>query len=145
MKKLSVISAIIIAGISLSGCGKSYLDVNTPNPNSATSATPELVITNAMTVTASGQVANVALTPTLYLSGWMGYWAPSGSYAPSNTDVASYYSTTQTPNVLWIQSYRNLEDYYYVETSAKTQKKPFYVAMAKAMKSAGFLTIGGCV
>jgi hypothetical protein len=138
MKKLSVLSAIIIAGISLSGCGKSYLDINTPNPNSATGATPELVITNALTVTASGQVANVALTPTLYLSGWMGYWAPSGSYAPSNTDVASYYSTTQTPNVLWIQSYRNLEDYYYVETSAKTQNKPYYVAMAKAMKSLVF-------
>ena len=59
MKKLSVLSAIIIAGISLSGCGKSYLDINTPNPNQATSATPELVITNALTVTASGQVANV--------------------------------------------------------------------------------------
>jgi Starch-binding associating with outer membrane len=138
MKKLSVLSAIIIAGISLSGCGKSYLDINTPNPNQATSATPELVITNAVTVTASGQVANVNLTPTLYLSGWMGYWAPSGSYAPSNTDVASYYSTTQTPNVLWIQSYKNLEDYYYVETSAKAQNKPYYVAMAKAMKSLVF-------
>ena len=138
MKKLSVLSAIIIAGFGLSGCGKSYLDINTPNPNSATGATPELVITNALTVTASGQAANVALTPTLFLSGWMGYWAPSGSYAPSNTDVASYYSTTQTPNVLWIQSYRNLEDYYYVETSAKTQNKPYYVAMAKAMKSLVF-------
>jgi hypothetical protein len=138
MKKLSVLSAIIIAGISLSGCGKTYLDVNTPNPNSATSATPELVITNALTVTASGQVANVNLVPTLYLSGWMGYWAPSGSYAPSNTDVASYYSTTQTPNVLWIQSYRNLEDYYFVETAAKAQNKPYYVAMAKAMKSLVF-------
>jgi len=138
MKKLSILSAIVIAGISLSGCGKSYLDINSPNPNAATSATPELVITNAMTVTASGQVANVALAPTLFLSGWMGYWAPSGSYAPSNTDVASYFSTTQTPNVLWIQSYRNLEDYYYVETSAKTQQKPFYVAAAKAMKSVVF-------
>jgi len=99
MKKLSVLSAIIIAGISLSGCGKSYLDINSPNPNAATSAPPALVITNAVTVTASGQVANVALVPTLYLSGWMGFWAPSGSYAPSNTDVASYYSTTQTPNI----------------------------------------------
>ena len=138
MKKLSVLSAIIIAGISLSGCGKSYLDINTPNPNQATSATPELVITNAVTVTASGQVANVNLAPTLYLSGWMGFWAPSGSYAPSNTDVASYYSTTQTPNVLWIQSYRNLEDYYFVETSAKAQNKPYYVAMSKAMKSLVF-------
>ena len=72
MKKLSVFSLIIIAGISLSGCGKRYLDINTPNPNAATGATPELVITNAMTVTASGQVANVALTPTIYLvDGWV--------------------------------------------------------------------------
>ena len=34
--------------------------------------------------------------------------------------------------------YRNLEDYYYVETSAKAQIKPYYVAMAKTMKSVVF-------
>jgi len=138
MKKLSVFSLIIIAGVSLSGCGKSYLDINSPNPNAATVATPELVITNAMTVTASGQICNPNLTPTNYINGWVGYWAPSGSYATSSTDVASYYETNAFGNVLWIASYRNLEDYYYVETSAKEQLKPYYVAMAKAMKSLVF-------
>jgi Starch-binding associating with outer membrane len=138
MKKLSVFSLIIAAGVSLSGCGKSYLDVNTPNPNAATGATPELVITNAMTVTASGQICNPNLAPTNFINGWMGYWAPSGSYATNNQDVASYYETNAFGNVLWIASYRNLEDYYYVETSAKEQLKPFYVAMAKAMKSVVF-------
>jgi hypothetical protein len=138
MKKLSVFTLIIIAGISLAGCGKSYLDINTPNPNAATSATPELVITSAMTATASGQVANAALAPIDYLSGWMGYWAPSGSYAPSTVDVASYFQNTGFANTLWINAYRNLEDYYYVETSAKQQVKPYYVAMAKAMKSVVF-------
>jgi len=138
MKKLSVFTLITIAGISLAGCGKSYLDINTPNPNAATSATPELVITNAMVVTASGQVANAALAPIDYLSGWMGYWAPSGSYAPSTVDVASYFQNTGFANTLWINAYRNLEDYYYVETSAKEQVKPFYIAMAKAMKSVVF-------
>ena len=64
MKKLSVFTLIIIAGVSLSGCGKSYLDINSPNPNSATSATPELVLPNAMTVTASGQVTNPAIATT---------------------------------------------------------------------------------
>jgi hypothetical protein len=74
MKKLSILSAIIIAGISLSGCGKSYLDINSPNPNQATSATPELVITNAVTVSASGQVANVNLVHALpeWLDGLLG-------------------------------------------------------------------------
>lgn len=135
MKKLSALSLIIIAGIGLSSCGKTYLDVNTPNPNQATGATPELVITNAMTVTASGQVTNVALGPLQFISGWMGYWAPSGSYAPNTNDVASYFQTTAFGDAYWIGGYRNLEDYYYVQTSAKTQLKPFYVAAAKAMSS----------
>ena len=72
MKKLQVLIGIIIAGVGLTGCGKSYLDINTPNPNAATSATPELVITNAMTVTASFQVAASTLTPANYLNAWMG-------------------------------------------------------------------------
>jgi len=138
MKKLSVFISIIIAGISLSGCGKSYLDINTPNPNAATGATPELVITNAMTVTASGQVANPGIAPLQFISGWMGYWAPSGSYAQNSVDVASYFQTTGFADAYWIGAYRNLEDYYYVETSAKTQVKPFYEAAAKAMKSLVF-------
>jgi hypothetical protein len=138
MKKLSVLVVIIIVAVSLSGCGKSYLDINQPNPNAATGATPELVITSAMTATASGQIVNTALAPTNYINGWMGYWAPSGSYATNNQDVASYYETTAFGNTLWIGSYRNLEDYYYVETSATTQLKPYYVAMAKAMKSLVF-------
>ena len=138
MKKLQVLIGIIIAGVGLTGCGKSYLDINTPNPNAATSATPELVITNAMTVTASFQVAASTLTPANYLNAWMGYWAQSGSYATSNTDMSSYNQTTNYANTLWITEYRNLEDYYYVEQSAQTQNKPYYGAMAKTMKSIVF-------
>jgi hypothetical protein len=138
MKKLSVYILIIMTGVSLAGCGKSYLDINTPNPNAATGATPELVITNAMTVTASGQVTNTGIAPLQFISGWIGYWAPSGSYAQNSADVASYFQTTGFADAYWIGAYRNLEDYYYVETSAKTQLKPFYVAAAKAMKSLVF-------
>ena len=42
-------------------------------------------------------------------------------------------------------AYRNLEDYYYVETSAKTQLKPFYVACCKGDEISGFCATGGCV
>jgi hypothetical protein len=138
MKKLQVLIGIIIAGVGLTGCGKSYLDINTPNPNAATNATPELVITNAMTVTASFQIAASTLTPTNYLNAWMGYWAQSGSYATSNTDMSSYNETTNYANTLWTTEYRNLEDYYYVEQSSITQNKPYYEAMAKTMKSVVF-------
>ena len=139
MKKLlSVFVALILVSVSFWSCSKGYLDINTPNPNSATSATPELVITNAMTVSAAIQVANNNFSPITYLNGWMGYWAPSGSYAQAADDVASYKETTEYGNNLWIYDYRNLEDYYYVEQSAKTQLKPYYVAMAKTMKSLVF-------
>jgi hypothetical protein len=139
MKKLSVLIGIIIVTVSLSGCGKNYLDINTPNPNAATSATPQLVITSAMTATAQVEIAdNLNAAPTTNLNGWMGYWAISGSYAQSNTDPASYYQTTEYGNNLWIYDYRNLEDYYYVETSAKTLNQPYYEAMAKVMKSVVF-------
>jgi hypothetical protein len=139
MKKLlSVFVALTIISASFWSCSKGYLDINTPNPNAATSATPELVITNAMTTTALIQIANANITPILYVNGWMGYWASSGSYAPATDDIASYKETTEYGNNMWIYDYRNLEDYYYVEQSAEQQLKPFYTAMAKSMKSLVF-------
>lgn len=136
MKKLPVlIVSIIIVGVSLSGCGKSYLNINSPNPNAATNASPQLVITNAMTVTASGTIAITGVNSVQYISGWLGYWGPSGSYAPSSQDVASYYQTTGYGNNFWIGAYRNLEDYYYVQNSARQAGNPYFVAMAKAMSA----------
>ncbi len=139
MKKLSALIGIIIVTVSLSGCGKSYLGINTPNPNAATNATPQLVITSAMSATAQVQVAdNTNAGPTTNLNGWMGYWSISGSYAQSTTDPASYYQTTEYANNMWIYDYRNLEDYYFVESSARTLVQPYYEAMAKVMKSVVF-------
>ena len=138
MKKLSVYSAILLAGLGISGCGKAYLDINN-NPNNATNATPDQVITSAMVATASGQV--VGATPIIYLNGWMGYWAPSGSYATNNQDVASYYQTTNTGDGFWIGAYHNLGDYFYVETQSKALHEPYYVGMAKVMKSDVFAAL----
>ncbi len=135
MKKLSVLIVITIVSMSFWSCSKNYLDINTPNPNLATNATPELIITNAMTTTAAIQVANTAITPMTFLNGWMGIWAPSGSYAQNSDDVASYKETTNYGNVLWGYDYHNLEDYYTVEQSAIQEVKPFYEAMAKVMKA----------
>src|ERR1700676_3556687 len=136
MKKLSAIFILIIVSVSFWGCSKSYLDINTLNPNNATSATPEQVITNAMVTTAQFQV--VDLGSTTFLNGWMGYWAPSGSYAQNGEDVASYKETTTFGDALWQVDYHNLGDYYFVEQASETQNKPFYEAMAKTMKSLVF-------
>ena len=78
MKKLSSLIVITIVSMSFWSCSKNYLDINTPNPNLAYQhATPELIVTNAMTTTAAIQVANTSITPMTFLNGWMGIWAPS--------------------------------------------------------------------
>ena len=129
MKKYNLYLFVFTVIATLSSCSKSYLDVNT-NPNSPTSTTPELVFPNALVVSVSGQVTDYA-----YLEGWMGYWAPSGSYAVGNTDVASYYQTSGTYAPIWDKYYHNLQDYDYVEKAADAQNKPFYIGAAKVMKA----------
>ena len=128
MKKNSLyLFAILILG--LSGCSKNYLDVNT-NPNSPTETPYSLVLPNALVSTAGRQVTGFT-----YLEGWMGYWAPSGSYAVGTTDVASYFQTSGTYAPVWDAMYGNLEDYDNVEQRAKADGNPFYVGAAKVMKA----------
>jgi hypothetical protein len=129
MKKsiqLYIYAALMILG---AGCSKNYFDINN-NPNAATNTTPELVLPNALKVTVGSQVTGFT-----YLCGWMGYWAPSGSYAISASDVASYKQTNDTYSGNWTNFYRNLEDYDYIEQAARTQNKPFYIGAAKIMKA----------
>src|SRR5690349_4041045 len=112
MKKQNIVYLLIVLVLLNIGCSKSYFDINN-NPNSATNTTPELVLPNALKVTAAYQVTGYA-----YLNGWMGYWAPSGSYATSSSDVASYKQTNDTYSGSWSYYYDNLEDYDYVEKQA---------------------------
>src|SRR5215475_9414943 len=51
MKKTTILSLATIALLSASSC-KKYLDINT-NPNAATSATPELILPQAIVYTAA--------------------------------------------------------------------------------------------
>lgn len=122
-----LISAILI--IVGTGCSKSYFDINN-NPNAATNTTPELVLPQALTVSASGYINNYT-----FVSEWMGYWCPSGSYAISSSDLASYRQTTDFGNGIWTAYYHNLEDYDYIEQAAKTQGKTFYQGAAIVMKA----------
>lgn len=117
---------IIMVG---AGCSKGYFDINN-NPNSATNTTPELVLPQALTATASGQITDYT-----FVSEWLGYWCPSGSYAISSSDLASYRQTTSFGDGIWTSFYHNLEDYDYIEQAAKTQSKSFYQGTAIVMKS----------
>jgi len=130
MKKLS--KFIIIAAVAISGCSKSYFDINN-NPNSPSTASVDLVLANALKTTAAFEINSFATQ-----SEWMNFWAPSGSYALNSSDGASYKETTDFGDGLWTAYYRNLEDYDYVEKSATANNQYFYIAAAKTMKALVF-------
>ena len=129
MKNKNIIYLLVLLVAFNVGCSKSYFDINN-NPNAATNTTPELVLPNALKVTADNEAVGFP-----YLNGWMNYWAPSGSYATSSSDVASYKQTTDSYTGSWSYYYDNLEDYDYVEKQSQAQGKPFYEGVAKVMKS----------
>lgn len=133
--------AVLIFGFC--ACSKSYFDINN-NPNSATSATPDLVLSNALVTTASPLVVGNAVNYNIFISAWMGYIGQSGSYATNVGDVASYKQTTNFGNPNWLYDYHNLEDYDYVERSAMSQQQYFYAAAAKIMKAYVFQHLVDC-
>jgi Starch-binding associating with outer membrane len=129
MKKQFYIFCAVVLVIGLNSCSKHYFDINS-NPNAATNASPQLVLSNALTVTAANQEISFN-----FLNAWMGYLGQSGSYATGAGDIASYKQTTGFGEGLWDARYHNLEDYNYVETAGRTGNLPFYVAAAKIMKA----------
>jgi hypothetical protein len=129
MKKQFKIFCAVVLVIGLNSCAKNYFNINN-NPNAATNASPQLVLSNALTVTAANQE-----TPFNFLNAWMGYLGQSGSYATGAGDIGSYKQTTGFGDGLWQARYHNLSDYNYVETAGKAANLPFYVAAAKIMKA----------
>ena len=71
MKKI-IYSIAILAITMMAGCKREYLDIN-QNPNLPTSSTAELVLPNALNVTAAGVIRNEVG------AFWAGQWAPPTS------------------------------------------------------------------
>ena len=101
MKKIFV--GILLGTAILASSCKKYLDVN-DNPNNATSATPELILPQAITYTAS--VTNAYNN---YGSQTGIYAANAGGYGGFGESITYNYTTANTG--LWAISYDNLEDY----------------------------------
>ena len=132
MKKQLFIGISAFLFVGLFSCSKHYFDINN-NPNSATNASPELVLSNAITATVATQETNYN-----FISAWLGYLGQSGSYATGAGDIASYKQINTFGDGIWQNRYHNLADYDYVEKSATAQNKYYYVATAKIMKALVF-------
>ncbi len=125
MKKYISLS-IVLAGFVIGGCAD-YLDIN-KNPNQAVSATPELVLSNALNATA-GRLVHHEIG-----AFWAGQWSPSGSVSGFNPEK-TYDITTTFRTGIWTGPYDNLSDYEYIRSEALKAGKKSIAGMALVMKA----------
>ena len=122
---------IICTGILLTSCN-SYLDVNT-NPNQATSSTPSLLMSSALTGT-----ARVLEGYNTYGMQTAGYGANAGGYGGFN-EFYTYAYTNNTATGLWSNTYQNLENYQQIiNLSENDPDYIYYQAIAMIMKAHNF-------
>ena len=134
MKKILYSAALI--SILSAGCKKSFLDINV-SPNSPTegSIAPNLILPQAMVTTASRMGTTYGWT-----ANWIGYWAPSGTYAPDAVET-TYNITTAFQSGQWTGWYNNLNDLVIAERKAKAANQNFYEGMAILMQVPGWMSL----
>lgn len=111
---------------------KKYLDIN-ENPNTATSSTPELVLSQALTAT-----ANVVSTYNSMGAQLGGFMANAGGYGGFGSSVTYNLGNDDFQNC-WNQAYDNLTDYQWIITNTEGNADyNYYNAVAKIMKALEF-------
>lgn len=131
MKKTTILSLATIALLSASSC-KKYLDIN-QNPNSATSATPELILPQAIVYTAAN--SNGFNT---YGAELGGYAANAGGYGGFGSNWTYDFSTTDYQG-LWTSTFDALNDFQSViDATAKDETHQYYNGIARIMKAYNF-------
>jgi hypothetical protein len=133
MKKITIL-LLAIAALG-AGC-KRFIDINN-NPNQPLSVTPNVVLSAALTGSASNLAGNFLNT-----ARWMGYWSRSGNYiadVPTETyNISAGYADGDFQSL-----YGTLSRYAYIESAGDASKSTlaFYIGVAKTMKALHFSTL----
>ncbi len=127
MKKI-IYSIAILAMTIMASCKRDYLDVN-QNPNSAVTSTAELVLPNALNVTAAGITRNEVG------AFWAGQWAPPTSVSGFG-DERTYNTQASwgTATTIW-STYDNITDYEFIEKDALAKGRKRLAGIAQVMKA----------
>ena len=131
MKKYSIYWMLALLITATTSC-KDYLDINN-NPNNPTSATPELVLPQAITGS-----ANISSQYNNYGLHFGGYQANAGGFSGFGL-LFNYQLVPDTYNGIWVNTYDNLQDYKYVID--QTEGNPSFVyanAAAKIMTALNY-------
>src|ERR1044072_2945651 len=128
----NIIAILYIGSMVLVTSCKKYFDVNA-NPNNATSATPELILPQA--ITASAGNINAFNTYGAQLTGYMANAGGYGGFGVSFT----YNFTSSNFNNLWAGVYDNLEDYQAIlNKTSDVATYSYFNAAARIMKVFSF-------
>lgn len=144
MKKY-IYSFLTLLLIVSAGCKKDFFDINDdPNNPIEENMTPQLILPNVLNAAATKMATSYD-----YTAHWMGYWARSGSYGPSNPlenyNLTTTYeqnewvngnTTVANPTVSW---YNILMDANTIERKAQESGQTFYLGIAKVIKAVGFM------
>ncbi|MXV49881.1 SusD/RagB family nutrient-binding outer membrane lipoprotein [Pedobacter sp. HMF7647] len=141
MKKIISIIALSLT-IGVAGCKKDFLDLET-NPNTPSTASPQLLLSGALVTTANlfnvptTNTGAISLTTQSYVSTtgvWMGYWTSSGNYVPSSVLNTNNFTNANyqifTPFFLNATNYNNLAN-----TAGSDPSADYYVSVANIMKA----------
>lgn len=126
----------ILAGavlFSTASC-KKYLDVNEPNPNTATYSTPELVLPQALTYVAANYTSYHDYGRTIV------YIANAGGYGGWGTQFTYDYNNSQFNN-LFNSAYDNILDFNYIINNSDPATHTYYIAVSKIAKAYLYLNL----
>jgi len=142
MKSLKIILiACLIIG-ALSSCKKQLLDINTdPNNPTTASASPDLVLSNALNTTAGIYNNSTNGNNNFVWAGlWLGHISYSGNYAIATENI-SYNLTNSFAAGTWDALYDNNEDYDFVQKKGEATGNNFYRGIGMLMKAYNFQTL----
>ena len=126
-----VVALSLIAGTT--SCKKSSFDINR-NPNNPTDSTISYDLILPAALNGTGRVVGRNWA---FLQNWLGYWARSGTYAPSVMEE-SYQITTSFATGVFTNLYDNTYDYQSMQNSAEKAGANFYAGIARIMKAHNF-------
>lgn len=131
MKKTFIYGPLLSLAALTAGCEKHFLDINT-SPNNPTVASPALVLTNALT-----QTASIVSTDFVYINGTQNYYGSSSQAATPGPVTTNNFTTGSLASV-WTDCYHNLNDYAYIGQQAAITDEWFLVGIAKTMTSVDY-------
>jgi hypothetical protein len=142
MKALNKILIICFVIGAFSSCKKQLLDINTdPNNPTTASASPDLVLSNALNTTAGIYNNPTSGSNNFVWAGlWLGHISYSGNFAIATENI-SYNLTNSFAAGTWDNLYDNNEDYDFVEKKGVETGNNFYRAIGMFMKAYNFQTL----